>query len=84
MKGTIGKMISWNKGQASSKETKIKIRNVRRPQGYPKLINEKGEIHNIDVSLLDFCKKWNLYDRYLSRVINGHRKSHKGWRIYNE
>ena len=47
---------------------------------YFKLVNDKGEVaegYNVKV----FCDQHNLDPTNLGRVLNGKRKTHKGWRV---
>jgi group I intron endonuclease len=47
----------------------------------PNLISPTGEVFtNID-NIKEFAKQHNLQHTNLGAVLNGHRKSHKGWRV---
>jgi predicted GIY-YIG superfamily endonuclease len=51
---------------------------------YPALKNPSGEKIEIEGTLTSFAQKYNLQIGNLSSVINGRRKSHKGWTLYRE
>lgn len=66
------------------------------PIEYAKMLSNKGKVINnypkltngIEIIQVDnamkFCRERGLDSSNLSSVFNGKRKSHKGWRIYNE
>jgi hypothetical protein len=49
---------------------------------YPKVLSPSKEVFSIDGSLSAFAKEHGLQIGNLSSVINGRRKSHKGWELY--
>lgn len=51
-------------------------------ESYPKLKSPEGYIVEIEGTLTSFAIKYNLQLGNLSSVINGRRKSHKGWTVY--
>lgn len=72
------KHFNWNK--PLSKETKSKISNSISKQNISrKFFNKKTneEVNVINLTL--FCKERNIDGRHMYSVINGKRKSHKGW-----
>lgn len=48
----------------------------------PKLVSPEGEIVEIQGTLTAFAAKHSLQLGNLSSVINGNRKTHKGWSLY--
>lgn len=47
----------------------------------PTLISPSGEEVNIDTSISEFARKHGLQVGNLSSVLNGSRKTHKGWKL---
>lgn len=47
---------------------------------YPKIISPEGVLYTIN-TLGTFAKEHNLHEGNLSSVLNGRRKSHKGWKL---
>lgn len=50
----------------------------------PKLLAPDGAIHEVGECIRSFCKLWGLDPTNVSRVISGHRKSHKNWVLYKD
>lgn len=48
---------------------------------YPPLISPSGEVFDI-TNISEFARKHNLAKSNLCSVLNGHRKSHKGWKLW--
>lgn len=48
---------------------------------YPRIKSPSGEIYTID-NAYAFAKAHNLAGNHFQEVLNGHRKSHKGWRLH--
>ena len=47
---------------------------------YPPIKNPEGTVFNID-NAYQFAKVNNLAPNHFQEVLNGHRKSHKGWKL---
>jgi len=47
---------------------------------YPIILSPNGEEYNIE-NITKFAEKWGLNRSHLCGVLNGVRKSHKGWRL---
>ena len=50
---------------------------------YPKVQDPHGNVYVID-NASKFAKENNLAPNHFNEVLNGHRKSHKGWRVCPE
>ena len=50
---------------------------------YPKIKDPQGNIFNID-NAYKFAKENKLAPNHFQEVLNGHRKSHKGWKLCQE
>jgi group I intron endonuclease len=50
---------------------------------YPKLRSPVGDIYSVD-NASKFAKENGLAANHLLEVLNGHRKSHKGWKLCQE
>ena len=55
----------------------------RKLETYPKLVSPEGLEYQVD-NLTEFAKLYNLQVGNLSSVLNGRRKTHKGWRLANQ
>lgn len=73
---TIGVKFSYENYNKSKKISK-----GRKPTGFPNVINPNGQILIIDGTLTEFCKKHNLNIGNVSCLINGKKKSYKGWTL---
>lgn len=51
-----------------------------RQEAYPELRSPEGIIYNIS-NCREFCRKHNLHQSNLGRVLNGTSKIHKGWTL---
>lgn len=47
---------------------------------YPKILSPEGDIYQVD-NAYAFAREHGLRGNHLTEVLNGHRKSHKGWRV---
>lgn len=47
---------------------------------YKKIQSPDGSVHSID-NVYSFARTHGLAGNHLTEVLNGHRKSHKGWRL---
>jgi hypothetical protein len=59
-----------------------KFRFKSKLETYPDLVSPTGEVISINGSLSAFAKEHSLQLGNLSRVINGIRNSHKGWKLH--
>lgn len=73
---TIGIEFSYENYNKSKK-----ISNGRRPTGFPNVINPSGQICIIDGTLTEFCRVHSLNVGNVSCLINGKKKSYKGWTV---
>jgi len=67
-------------GKNHSEEAKQKIREQKEVKSFC-IISSTGEII-CDKNAKEFCRKNNLDKGHFSQVLNGKRKSHKGFRLY--
>lgn len=71
-------MPSPMRGKFHSEKSKMKMKQSRMKQY--SLLSPINELVNI-ICLKDFCKNNNLNYGNMNSVANGHRKSHRGWRL---
>jgi len=50
---------------------------------YPKIRDPYGNVYTVD-NAYKFARTHDLAGNHLTEVLNGHRKSHKGWKICHE
>jgi uncharacterized protein YerC len=65
----------------NSKIVSDKLSAKSRGISYPKIKSPTGEVFTID-NAYAFAKIHGLAGNHLQEVLNGHRKSHKGWKCY--
>jgi hypothetical protein len=68
------------RGKTHTEETKQKMREQKEVKSFS-VISPTGEIIH-DKNTKEFCRKNDLDNGHFSQVLNGKRKSHKGFRLY--
>lgn len=51
---------------------------------YPPVVSPQGKIYHSITNVKKFCMEHGLTPSNFGEVLNGHRKSHKGWRVCQE
>ena len=85
-----GTQYKWLKDTIPETYSKLlNLKNTRKSTGnsikgigksYPKIQSPEGIVYEIDNGVL-FSKEHNLQQSNLYQVLNGNRKSHKGWKL---
>lgn len=65
---------------ASSDIVSRKLGAINQGIVYPNICSPDGVVHQID-NAYRFAKEHNLAGNHFQEVLNGHRKSHKGWKV---
>lgn len=87
-KSLIAQKMGGNQNAVGSKGRKTpltatdvaKISASKRPSGFPVVVSPDGTEHNILPSLNGFCKAHGLTRQGVQKMLDGQRKTHRGWR----
>lgn len=66
-----------------SNEVSLKLGAINQGIIYPKLKSPSGEVFVVE-NAYRFAKERGLAGNHLQEVLNGHRKSHKGWKVWDQ
>lgn len=79
LNGELYQYFGWRKFNKTEVGKKIIPRIYRNK---PTLLSPSGDIFDVQTSISEFCKKYNLDYTTLCRVVNGEAYQHRGWRLY--
>lgn len=79
LNGNRGK-IPWNKGKQQSERQRIQHSERMRKVFNTTVISPTGVVFTLIDNLKEFCKYHKLHYGCFNMVLNGKRKTHKGWR----
>ncbi len=74
------KQLKGNRSAFSALKVSDKLSAKSRGIIYPKILSPDGNIYQVDNAYV-FAREHGLRGNHLTEVLNGHRKSHKGWKI---